>query len=107
MREALVAAKNLQIEKVLLESDCAILIQAIKSDSTIAEIDPILKDIQEISKSIPFRGFIWVPRDCNRVAVSGWGVKVLHAVRVGSSSAELGGKGRCVSLGWVRLARRG
>ncbi|MED6217217.1 hypothetical protein PIB30_015551 [Stylosanthes scabra] len=61
-------AMNLQMNKVLFESDCPNIIQAIKPKGTIAEIDAILEDIWEFSEKIPEVGFIWVPRDSNRLA---------------------------------------
>ncbi|MED6150085.1 hypothetical protein PIB30_068827, partial [Stylosanthes scabra] len=67
MREALITAANLQIDKPIFESDSVNLIQAIKTKSSIAEIDAILEDIWEISKRIPGSGFTWVTRECNKV----------------------------------------
>ncbi|MED6167803.1 hypothetical protein PIB30_006083 [Stylosanthes scabra] len=59
---------NLQVEKILFESDCMKLIQAIKSQDHIAEIEAYLEDIGELKKELPESGFLWVPRESNLFA---------------------------------------
>ncbi|MED6148304.1 hypothetical protein PIB30_051878 [Stylosanthes scabra] len=56
LREAVIMANNFNMNK------------AIKSNTTIPEIDAFLMDIWELSKNLPDRGFIWVPREANSVA---------------------------------------
>ncbi|MED6110449.1 hypothetical protein PIB30_043054 [Stylosanthes scabra] len=68
IRRALIAAKNLNLEKVIVESDNLILIQAIKSKSTTEEANSILQDIAHLSAEIPNCGFTWTPRDGNAAA---------------------------------------
>ncbi|MED6122392.1 hypothetical protein PIB30_039325 [Stylosanthes scabra] len=58
MQEALITAQNLDMEKVIVESDCSILVQAIKSKSTISEIDAILEDIHCVLRKIPDCGVV-------------------------------------------------
>ncbi|MED6116463.1 hypothetical protein PIB30_100519, partial [Stylosanthes scabra] len=68
LREALFIAKNLQMNKILFDTDCLNLIQAIKSKVSIPDIDAVLEDIWEIHKELSESGFIWVPRACNSLA---------------------------------------
>ncbi|XP_025665272.1 uncharacterized protein [Arachis hypogaea] len=68
LREALIMAKNLQLKKVLLESDNLKLIQSIKSKSHIGEILAYLKDIVHLLKDLPDAGIIWTPREGNHLA---------------------------------------
>ncbi|MED6124366.1 hypothetical protein PIB30_058354 [Stylosanthes scabra] len=60
--------KQFNMDRVIFESDCQNLIQALKSNTTISEVDAFLEDIRELAKNIPEMGFIWVPRKVNRVA---------------------------------------
>ncbi|MED6150339.1 hypothetical protein PIB30_071370, partial [Stylosanthes scabra] len=68
MREAVIMASNFQLDRVVFESDCQNLIQALKSKTAIPEIDAVLDDIWELSNHIPNIGFIWVPREANVAA---------------------------------------
>ncbi|QHO42427.1 uncharacterized protein DS421_5g154070 [Arachis hypogaea] len=68
VREALIIAKNLQLEKIIIESDNLILIQALKSKASIAEIQVILDDILDLARNISNCGFTWVPREGNALA---------------------------------------
>ncbi|XP_057747986.1 uncharacterized protein LOC130967184 [Arachis stenosperma] len=68
VREALIMAKNFQLDRIIFESDSLILIQALKSKASIAEIQVILDDILELVRSITNCGFTWVPREGNGLA---------------------------------------
>ncbi|RYR21861.1 hypothetical protein Ahy_B03g067166 [Arachis hypogaea] len=68
LREALIMAKNLQLGKVLIESDNLQLIQSIKSNSQIGEILAYLKDIAHLLKDLPDVGITWTPREGNHLA---------------------------------------
>ncbi|XP_016170478.1 uncharacterized protein LOC107613135 [Arachis ipaensis] len=68
VREALIMANNFQLERIIIESDSLILIQALKSQASIAEIQVILDDILDLARSISNCGFIWVPREGNALA---------------------------------------
>ncbi|RYR60113.1 hypothetical protein Ahy_A04g017204 [Arachis hypogaea] len=52
VREALIIARNFQLERIILESDSLILIQALKSKASIAEIQVILDDILDLARHI-------------------------------------------------------
>ncbi|KAL4316963.1 hypothetical protein AHAS_Ahas15G0337600 [Arachis hypogaea] len=68
VRRALILAKNLQIEQIIIKSDSLTLVQAVKSKARIGEIEPILKDIQWLTAKIPKSGFTWIPREGNFLA---------------------------------------
>ncbi|RYR34741.1 hypothetical protein Ahy_A10g049745 [Arachis hypogaea] len=68
VREALIMAKNFQLDRIIFESDSLILIQALKSKASIVEIQVILDDILELVRSITNCGFTWVPREGNGLA---------------------------------------
>ncbi|RYR28231.1 hypothetical protein Ahy_B01g052353 isoform B [Arachis hypogaea] len=68
VKAALIISQNFQIEKVIIESDNQILIQALKSHASIAEIQVILQDILHLARGIPSYGFTWVPREANSLA---------------------------------------
>ncbi|XLU93939.1 hypothetical protein S245_008291, partial [Arachis hypogaea] len=68
VREALIIAKNFQLERVIFESDSGIFIQALKSKATIADIQVILDDILDLARNISNCGFTWVPREGNALA---------------------------------------
>ncbi|RYR54207.1 hypothetical protein Ahy_A06g029476 [Arachis hypogaea] len=57
VRASLIMAKNFELQKIIIGSDSLILIQALKSQASIAEIQVILKDILDIARSIPNCGF--------------------------------------------------
>ncbi|XP_072077755.1 uncharacterized protein [Arachis hypogaea] len=65
VRVALIIAKNFQLKRIIFESDSLILIQALKSKASIAEIQVILDDILDLARHISNCGFTWVPRDGN------------------------------------------
>ncbi|RYR47301.1 hypothetical protein Ahy_A07g033241 [Arachis hypogaea] len=68
VRKALIIAKNFQLERIIFESDSLILIQALKSKASIAEIQVILDDILDLARNISNCGFTWVPREGNGLA---------------------------------------
>ncbi|XP_057719433.1 uncharacterized protein LOC130933842 [Arachis stenosperma] len=68
IREALIIAKNFQLERIIFESDSLILIQAVKSKASIAEIQIILDDILDFARNISNCGFTWVPREGKALA---------------------------------------
>ncbi|MED6137316.1 hypothetical protein PIB30_063870 [Stylosanthes scabra] len=68
IRSPLITARNLKLEQVIIESDNLTLVQAIKSNTTIQEVDAILQDVRKLAREIPHCGFTWTPRDENRVA---------------------------------------
>ncbi|XP_057761092.1 uncharacterized protein LOC130981521 [Arachis stenosperma] len=68
VRAALILSRNFQMQKVIIESDNQILIQALKSHVSIAEIPVILQDILHLVRGIPNCGFTWVPREANSLA---------------------------------------
>ncbi|RYQ94508.1 hypothetical protein Ahy_B08g089422 [Arachis hypogaea] len=68
IRQALIIANNLFMEKVLIESDNLKIIQAIKSKSPIGEALAIIQDIQLLLEQLPGRGITWTPREGNLLA---------------------------------------
>ncbi|MED6158155.1 hypothetical protein PIB30_030212 [Stylosanthes scabra] len=58
LSEAMSLAVNLNVE----------IIQAIKSNSLVAEIDAYIEDIRDLMSIINDIGFIWVPRKANRLS---------------------------------------
>ncbi|XP_052116440.1 uncharacterized protein LOC127746613 [Arachis duranensis] len=58
VREVLLMAKNFQLERIIIKSDSLILIQALKSQALIVEIQVFLDDISDLSRSISNCGFI-------------------------------------------------
>ncbi|KAL4286374.1 hypothetical protein AHAS_Ahas19G0079800 [Arachis hypogaea] len=68
VRAALIMSRNFQMQKVIIELDNQILIQALKSHASIAEIQVILQDILHLVRGIPSYGFTWVPREANSLA---------------------------------------
>ncbi|XP_057734045.1 uncharacterized protein LOC130949302 [Arachis stenosperma] len=68
VREALIMSTNFQMEKVIIESDNQILVQALKSHASIADIQVILDDILYLVKGIPNCGFTWAPKEENLLA---------------------------------------
>ncbi|RYR31650.1 hypothetical protein Ahy_B01g056502 [Arachis hypogaea] len=68
MREALVLVKNLEMGKVIIELDCLTLIEVIKSEAELWEIDSILHDIRSLQSDLPDCDFTWVPHEGNILA---------------------------------------
>ncbi|XP_025651809.1 uncharacterized protein [Arachis hypogaea] len=68
VRAALIMSQNLLMQKVIIESDNQILIQALKSHASVAEIQVVLDDIRHLARGIPSCGFTWVPREANSLA---------------------------------------
>ncbi|XP_025669292.1 uncharacterized protein [Arachis hypogaea] len=68
IRQAIILSKNMEMKKVLIESDNIMLVQTLKSKSRIGEIDPILLDIFELTRGETEFDFTWTPREGNRLA---------------------------------------
>ncbi|XP_072058294.1 uncharacterized protein [Arachis hypogaea] len=68
VKAALIMSQNFQMQKVIIESDNQILIQALKSHASIAKIQVIVEDILHLVRGIPNCGFTWVPREANSLA---------------------------------------
>ncbi|XP_015969530.1 uncharacterized protein LOC107492963 [Arachis duranensis] len=68
LRNALILAKNLQLENILFESDSLPFIQAVKAKKTIGEINLILRDIYVLVEGISNSGFTWTHREGNQLA---------------------------------------
>ncbi|RYR45122.1 hypothetical protein Ahy_A07g030983 [Arachis hypogaea] len=67
-REALILIRNLQMDNCLIETDCLLLVQAIKARMPIAEADAIIRDIFQLLDEAPDVGATWTPREGNNVA---------------------------------------
>ncbi|KAL4286360.1 hypothetical protein AHAS_Ahas19G0078400 [Arachis hypogaea] len=63
VRNALIISKNMQMEKVIIETDSLTLTQAVKSKGNIGEIQPILQDINLLMENFDKCGMTWVPRE--------------------------------------------
>ncbi|RYR16597.1 hypothetical protein Ahy_B04g073631 [Arachis hypogaea] len=61
-------SQNFLMQKVIVESDNQILIQALKSHASIAEIQVVLDNIRHLARGIPSCCFTWVPREANSLA---------------------------------------
>ncbi|RYR05051.1 hypothetical protein Ahy_B06g084898 [Arachis hypogaea] len=68
IRAALIMSQNFLMQKIIIESDNQILIQALKSHASIAEIQVVLDDILHLARIISSCGFTWVPREANSLA---------------------------------------
>lgn len=68
LREAIVFAASLNIQKILLESDCLILVNACRGEMIRKEIDHIISDIKFFKNNFTSCGILWVNRSCNTVA---------------------------------------
>ncbi|MED6168599.1 hypothetical protein PIB30_013094 [Stylosanthes scabra] len=68
IRRGIIVAKNLNFQKVVIESDNLLLVQILKSKLSIAEVDVILHDIQSLSAETPNCGFTWTTREGNKAA---------------------------------------
>ncbi|MED6187226.1 hypothetical protein PIB30_074466 [Stylosanthes scabra] len=68
IRDALKIAIQLRINNLIIETDCQVLYQAIKSDYNIAELTPLLHDISSLSQKVLRLGFTWIPREANMLA---------------------------------------
>ncbi|XP_072080883.1 uncharacterized protein [Arachis hypogaea] len=67
---ALIISKNMQMERVIIETDSLTLTQAVKSKGNIGEIQPILQDINLLMENSDKCGMTWVPREGNVLAHS-------------------------------------
>ncbi|KAL4286439.1 uncharacterized protein [Arachis hypogaea] len=52
IRKAIILANNLGIQKATIESDNQLLVQTLKTGSTIWEVNPIIQDIRTIQKQM-------------------------------------------------------
>ncbi|XP_072074440.1 uncharacterized protein [Arachis hypogaea] len=68
IREAIILANNIGLQKVTIESDNQVLVKTLKIGSTIWEVDPIIQDIRTIQREMSNCGFTWTPRDGNKLA---------------------------------------
>ncbi|KAJ1388799.1 Ribonuclease H-like superfamily [Sesbania bispinosa] len=68
LREAVLAAYNMQWNKVIFESDCLILIEACRKEKVVVEIQGVVADILTVVEGFIHCGFTWVQRQANKVA---------------------------------------
>ncbi|XLR27213.1 hypothetical protein S83_055113 [Arachis hypogaea] len=68
IEQTLITTKNLGMENVLVELDSLPLLQAIKSKSSIGEVDAIQQDIWHLLDSVPGSSLMWLPREGNVLA---------------------------------------
>nr|XP_025692302.1 uncharacterized protein LOC112794519 [Arachis hypogaea] len=68
IRQPLIIIDNLDLGKTLIELDSLKLIQTIKSNTFIGEIEAILQDIRELIKRLPNCGLTWTPKEGNLLA---------------------------------------
>ncbi|MED6201041.1 hypothetical protein PIB30_091141, partial [Stylosanthes scabra] len=67
IRNVLKTAIQLNINNLIIETDCQVLYRAIKSKQIIAEIKPVLHDIDILSQRVQQLGFTWIPREANKL----------------------------------------
>nr|XP_029146216.1 uncharacterized protein LOC114924798 [Arachis hypogaea] len=68
IRQALIIVNNLQMGRILIESDNLKLVQAIKSKTDLGEALAIIQDIRILMETSPEKGVTWTPRNENRLA---------------------------------------
>lgn len=68
LREAIQAAANFSIPKVILESDCLPLIRACRKEIKIGEISMVVQDIIFLRREFQSCGFTWTHRSKNEAA---------------------------------------
>lgn len=68
LREAVALAKNLNLEKVVFESDCLELVKACRGEIIKDEIAIIVKDINILRQGFSCCGFMWCSRKGNELA---------------------------------------
>ena len=68
IREGMKLANNCLCESIVLESDNLKIIEACKNKKIIGEIAIVLEDIEALKNMFTSCGFIWTPREGNRVA---------------------------------------
>ncbi|RYR10180.1 hypothetical protein Ahy_B05g078655 [Arachis hypogaea] len=59
VRNALIISKNMQMERVIIETDSLTLTQTVKSKGNIGEIQPILQDINLLMENSDNCGMTW------------------------------------------------
>jgi hypothetical protein len=67
-RDALVLAQQHGVQRVILETDCLDLVNLWGKESQRSVIDPILKQIEDLSLAFHEFSFSYVNRVCNKVA---------------------------------------
>lgn len=68
LRDAVSLARNLDLERVVFESDSLDLIKACRGELKKHQIQNILKDIWQMKQDFLTCGFTWTPREGNEVA---------------------------------------
>lgn len=68
LREAAAVAVNFGLNKVVLESDCLDLIRCCRREIRKGEILNVVEDTIGYANCLPECGFLWVPKEGNRVA---------------------------------------
>lgn len=68
MREAAQAAVNFRVSKVMLESDCLLLVQACREEKQNGEINAVVTDIIQLRRCFQQCGITWVHRSRNEAA---------------------------------------
>lgn len=68
LREAMIFAESLGIQRLIVESDCLELIKACREDIKRGEIFGLIKDILSIKNKFQQIGFTWISRKGNQVA---------------------------------------
>ena len=68
MEQGILLAQELQLSRVILESDALAVVQALNDNSTGSELGHILQGIQLVRESFEFCSFKHVNRDFNAVA---------------------------------------
>lgn len=68
LREGLILAKSLGIDRILVEADCLSLIETCRGIKKIGETRAILEDIKVLKRDFLHCGFTWIPRERNGVA---------------------------------------
>ncbi|KAJ1426348.1 Ribonuclease H superfamily [Sesbania bispinosa] len=60
LREAILTAYNFNWQRIVLESDCLMLIEACRREKVVAEIKGIVEDILTVADRFLHCGFTWV-----------------------------------------------
>ncbi|KAL4300593.1 hypothetical protein AHAS_Ahas17G0216400 [Arachis hypogaea] len=61
IRNAVILARNLSLNKILIESDSLLMVQALKSNNIGGESEPILRHILDWMKEVENGGLTWTP----------------------------------------------
>lgn len=68
LREAASVAVNFGLSRVVLESDCLELIRCCRREIRKGEVLNVIEDTIGFANTLPACGFLWVPREGNKVA---------------------------------------